>query len=74
LSDIVRLEEQVKTLFVGQERIEKWQKDHEDDDKEAFSGVYKKLDDYQNRLPVWATAVISLLTAACGWLAGLVVK
>jgi len=74
LGDNVRLEEQVKTLFVNLEKLEKCQKEHEEDDKEAFSGVYKKLDDYQNRLPVWATAVISLLTAVCGWLAGLVVK
>jgi len=61
--EIVRLQEQVKTLFSGQKEL-----------KETFEGVLKKLDEmqksFQNRLPPWAVALISVLTAACGWLAG----
>lgn len=61
--EIVRLQEQVKTLFSNQKDL-----------KEMFEGVINKLDEmqksFQNRLPPWATAVISILTAACGWLAG----
>ena len=78
MSDNVRLEEQVKTLFVNLEKLEKCQKEHEEDDKEAFSGVLDKLEDmrkdFQNRLPVWATFLIAALTSACGLLGGMALK
>jgi len=78
LSDNVRLEEQVKTLFVNLEKLETYQKKHEDDDREAFSGVLDKLEDmrkdFQNRLPVWATFLIAALTSICGMLGGMAIK
>ena len=61
--EIIRLQEQVKTLFTNQKDL-----------RDMFEGVITKLDEmqksFQNRLPPWATLLISVLTAACGWLAG----
>jgi len=61
--EIVRLQEQVKTLFTNQKDL-----------KDMFEGVITKLDEmqksFQNRLPPWAVAIISVLMGACGWLAG----
>jgi len=52
---IARLQEQVKTLF---------------SDMDELKGDIKVIkDDLSKRPPVWATALIALLTAAVGWLA-----
>lgn len=52
--DVIRLEEQVKTLF--------------NDVCELKSDFKKLADQLANRLPVWATLLIGLLTGACGYL------
>lgn len=52
--EVARLEEQVKTLFNNFDELKKDVKEL----KEQFA----------NRLPIWATILISLLTAVCGWL------
>lgn len=51
--DVIRLEEQVKTLFTNQEKLEK-----------AISEINKKLTSW---LPLWATALIGLLFALLGY-------
>lgn len=53
--DVARLQEQIKTLFGDMAELK--------DDMKKIKG------DLSKRLPVWATALISLLTAAVGWLA-----
>jgi hypothetical protein len=55
LSEVARLQEQVKTLFneVGELKCD----------------IKKIKDDLSKRLPTWATALIALLTATVGWLA-----
>ncbi len=71
--DVTRLEEQIKTLFNNQDRLEK----DREKDRLWFEGCVKELRDdvkaikeqFANRLPVWATLLIALLTAVCGWLA-----
>jgi len=71
--DVTRLQEQVKSLFNAQEKLENNLEQHERDDKQTFAEVLKRMDEmhksFQNRLPPWATAVIGILMAACGWLA-----
>jgi len=52
--DVARLQEQIKTLFGNVAELK-------DDMK-------KIKEDLSKRLPTWATALISLLTAAVGWL------
>lgn len=52
--DIARLQEQIKTLF--------------GDVTELKEDVKKIKEDLSKRLPTWATALISALTAAVGWL------
>ena len=52
--DITRLQEQVKTLF--------------NDIGELKCDVGKIKEDLANRLPVWATLALSMLTALCGFL------
>ena len=69
--EVTRLQEQVITLFKGQERLEDRQEKHEEDDKNTFTEVVKQMQemrkDYANRLPVWATFLIAALTAAVSW-------
>lgn len=54
--EVIRLQEQVKTIF------------------SMIEDLCKKVEalqrDYANRLPLWATMLIGLLTAAVGWLIG----
>lgn len=52
--DVARLQEQIKTLF--------------NDVDELKSDIKEIKNQLANRLPLWATAVISLLTGAVGWL------
>ena len=52
--EIVRLQEQIKTLF--------------DDVEELKSDVKEIKNQLANRLPLWATMLISLLTGVIGWL------
>ncbi len=55
IKDIAELKAQVKTLFntIG----------------EIKDDLRELKDKFANRLPYWATAIIAVLTAACGWLA-----
>ena len=52
--DVARLQEQIKTLF--------------GDVDELKSDVKEIKTQLANRLPLWATLLISLLTGAIGWL------
>lgn len=52
--ETARLQEQVKTLF--------------NDISELKCDVGKIKEDLANRLPVWATLALSMLTALCGFL------
>lgn len=52
--DIARLQEQIKTLFGDVNEL-----------KEDVKEIKSQL---ANRLPLWATALMSLLTGAIGWL------
>ncbi len=52
--DIARLQENIKTLF--------------GDFEELKSDVKEIKAQLANRLPLWATVLISVLTAAIGWL------
>lgn len=52
--DVVRLQEQIKTLF--------------SDVDELKSDVKEIKNQLANRLPLWATALISFLTGTIGWL------
>ncbi|MDD3890623.1 MAG: hypothetical protein PHR65_12045 [Syntrophomonadaceae bacterium] len=55
-TDVARLQEQIKTLF---------------GDVTELKGDIKEIkDQLTNRLPLWATILISFLTATCGWLLG----
>ncbi len=56
--DVARIEEQIKTLFSNDTRFEKCVEEIRTDIKQLA-----------NRLPVWATLLVALLTAACGWFA-----
>ena len=52
--DIARLQEQIKTLF--------------NDVDELKADVKEIKQQLANRLPLWATALISVLTGVIGWL------
>jgi len=52
--EVARLQEQIKTLFGDVEELK-------NDVKEIKTHL-------SNRLPLWATALMSLLTGAIGWL------
>ncbi len=52
--DVARLQEQIKALF--------------NDVEELKSDVKEIKNQLANRLPLWATVVISLLTGTIGWL------
>ena len=52
--DVARLQEQIKTLF--------------GDVDELKSDVKEIKNQLANRLPLWATILISVLTGAIGWL------
>ena len=52
--DIARLQEQIKTLF--------------SDVDELKADVKEIKQQLANRLPLWATALISVLTGVIGWL------
>jgi len=71
--DVTRLQEQVKTLFTAQEKLEDNLERHELDDKQTFAEVIKRMEEmqksFQNRLPTWATMFIAALMGICGWLA-----
>lgn len=54
--EIARLQEQIKTLFGDVSEL-----------KEDIKEIKKQL---ANRLPLWATVLMSMLTGACGWLMG----
>lgn len=64
--EVTRLEEQVKTLFTGQARIEKSLEDFKSD---IYKQIKELKDQFANRLPVWATTLIGILTGVCGFLA-----
>ena len=61
--EVTRLEEQVKTLFVGQARIEKSLEDFKID---IYKEIKELKEQFANRLPLWATLLISILTAGLG--------
>ena len=71
--EVARLQEQIKTLFAGQERIEKNQAEFEVETKGTVNDIYKEIkalkDQFANRLPLWATTLIGILTALCSFLA-----
>ena len=71
--DVVRLQEQVKTLFAAQKDLSVDLERHEQEDKQAFAEVLKRMDEmyktFQNRPPVWASTLIAALMGICGWLA-----
>lgn len=68
--EIARIQEKIKTLFDGQKRIEKNQCDFEREMRETTGEIYREIkalkEDFANRLPTWATVIISILTAALG--------
>lgn len=76
LSDdaVARIEEQIKTLFAGQMRIEKRQDNFEKEIKDSICDLYREMkalkEQFANRLPTWATIVISILTALLGGCVG----
>jgi hypothetical protein len=61
--EVTRLEEQVKTLFAGQARIEKSLEDFKID---IYKEIKELKEQFVNRLPLWATLLISILTAGLG--------
>jgi len=76
--EVARLQEQIKTLFMGQERIEKNQSEFEAETRNTVNDIYKEIkalkDQFANRLPTWATIVISILTAALGTCLGCLLR
>ena len=72
--EVTRLQEQIKTLFASQTRIEKAQEDFEKESRATVNEIYTEIkalkDQFANRLPVWATMLIGFLMAALGWFAG----
>lgn len=52
--DIARLQEQIKTIFSDVDEL-----------KEDVKEIKQQL---ANRLPLWATTIISILTGVIGWL------
>ncbi|MEW6726917.1 MAG: hypothetical protein AB1327_08165 [Bacillota bacterium] len=70
---MVRLREQIVTLFKNIERLDDSLEKHIDDDQSAFAEVRRAMDAisdrYAHHLPPWAVAIISLLTAAVAWFA-----
>lgn len=75
---IARIEEQIKTLFAGQERLEKNQDDFESEMRSTTGEIYREIkalkEDFANRLPTWATIIISILTASLGACLGCLLK
>lgn len=71
---VVRIEEQIKSLFSGQERIEFTQQKCEEEHKKEINEIYKEIkalkEQFANRLPIWASMFIAALTAICGWALG----
>lgn len=56
----------LEMLIAGVEKkLDEHVKNNEDDHKEMWAAI----NNLRNRLPVWATVVISLLTAAVAWFA-----
>jgi septal ring factor EnvC (AmiA/AmiB activator) len=60
--EIARIEEQIVTLFKNDERLEKSIAKLGDD----ITEIKEQL---ANRLPLWATTLIGILTGICGFLA-----
>ena len=54
--EVARIQEQIKTLFGDVTEL-----------KEDVKEIKNQL---ANRLPLWATVLMSMLTGACGWLIG----
>lgn len=57
--EIARIEEQIVTLFKNDERMERAV------EKLGYD-VQEIKDEFANRLPIWATIVLSILTASLG--------
>jgi len=55
-TDVARIQEQIKTLF--------------GDVAEVKCDIKEIRDNLANRLPLWATMLISMLVGVCGWLVG----
>jgi hypothetical protein len=76
--EIARIQEQIKTLFAGQERLEKNQYDFESEMRNTTGEIYREIkalkEDFANRLPTWATIIISILTASLGACLGCLLK
>jgi regulator of replication initiation timing len=53
---VTQLQEQVKTLFANIGEIK--------------ADVKELKEQFANRLPLWATMLIGILMAVCGWFAG----
>lgn len=68
--DVTRIQEQIKTLFAGQERIENHQSVFEGETRKTVNEIYNEIktlkDQFAERLPTWATIIISILTASLG--------
>jgi hypothetical protein len=73
--DIGRLKERITTLFNGQDRLEKQQQEFIKENKETVKEIYTEIKTIKeqliNRLPNWATALITLLFSS---LVGVLVK
>lgn len=69
--DVIRMKEQIKTLFEADKRQEKCYDELKNEFQQTINLIFEKLDglskQLQNRLPLWATMLIALLTAICGW-------
>lgn len=72
--EIAKLQEQVHTLFVNDERHDKELKALRQDIAACNEAVLGEIKDLRremaNRLPLWATALMSILTAVVGGLIG----
>lgn len=76
--EIVRIQEKIITLFAGLERLEKNQEAFEKETRGTVGDIYREIkalkEDFANRLPTWATVIISILTAALGVCLGCLFK
>lgn len=73
--EITALQEQVKTLFNTTNELRQDLKDLQEKTNKCLEGlrcdISKLSDKFSNRLPVWATMFISVLTAMVGVLMGI---
>jgi hypothetical protein len=63
LEEITRMQEQIITLFKNEEKMDRYV-DRIQKDVEELKRYFA------NRLPIWATMLIGILMATCGWFAG----